>query len=123
MPSLVHVRTAVGLLVASLVFPGCAGNDGGPSAPSSAASVVISSSAPASGSTLAPGGTPPGAFFQRGTGTFGVTISVTATQQLSFAQLAVFLLTSDDAVYCGQNLPDWPTWRPFAAGQTVTYTV
>jgi hypothetical protein len=25
--------------------------------------------------------------------------------------------------YCGQNLPDWPTWRPFARGQTVTYAV
>jgi hypothetical protein len=121
--SLVRASTVVGCLLASLSIPGCSGNDNGPSAPSSAASIVISSSAPASGSTLAPGGTPPGAFFQRETGTFGVTISVTAAQQLSFAQLAVFLLTSDDAGYCGQNLPDWPTWRPFAAGQTVTYTV
>ncbi len=32
----------------------------------------------------------------------------------AIAQLAVFLLTSDEASYCGQNLPDWPTWRPFA---------
>jgi hypothetical protein len=118
-----NVRAGVGLLIASLLFTGCAGNDGGPSAPSNAASLVISSSAPASGSALSPGGTPPGAFFQRGTGTFGVTISVTSAQQLSFAQLAVFLLTSDDAGYCGQNLPDWPTWRPFGAGQTVIYTV
>jgi hypothetical protein len=32
-------------------------------------------------------------------------------------------MTADPAAPCGQNLPDWPTWRPFLSGATVTYTV
>jgi hypothetical protein len=36
----------------------------------------------------------------------------------------VFLATTSNADgYCRQNLPDWPTWRPIARGQTVIYTV
>jgi hypothetical protein len=83
------------------------------------ASVVITSPNPAPGSTLAPSGTPPGTFFTRGSGQFGVTVTVTTTQELPFAQLAVFLVTADEAGYCGQNLPDWPSWRPFVRGRTV----
>ena len=94
-----------------------------PTQPSAPASITISASTPAPGSTLTPIGTPPGAFFQRGSGAFGVTISVTGGAELPFAQLAVFLMTADPTSPCGQNNPDWPNWKPFARGQTVTYTV
>jgi hypothetical protein len=112
------------LAVVALLAGGCDSKDSTPSTPSTAASVVISGSTPASGTALSPVGTPPGTFFNRGSGQFGVTISVTSGSALPFAQLAVFLqTTSNPDGYCGQNLPDWPTWRPFAGGQTVTYTI
>jgi hypothetical protein len=119
------MRCVAALAVLSLLAGGCDSKDSAPSSPSTPASVVISGSTPASGATLSPIGTPPGTFFNRGSGQFGVTISVTSGSALPFAQLAVFLqtTTSNPVGYCGQNLPDWPTWRPFASGQTVTYTI
>ena len=115
------VFTAAGLS-GSLLIAAC-GTDASPVVPSPLTSVMISTSTPASGATLTLTGTPPGAFITRGSGQFGVTIFMTSGQELPFAQLAVFLLTADPESPCGQNLPDWPTWRPFAKGQTVTYTV
>jgi len=110
-------------LIGAWLAAGCAGDDKSPTQPSAAASLVISGSIPAAGSTLTPIGTPPGTFFQRGSGAFAVTVSVTAGSELPFAQLAVFLMTADPSSPCGQNLPDWPTWKPFPSGQTVTYTI
>ena len=122
--SLELMRSVAALAVVSLVAGGCDSKGSAPSAPSAPASVVISASTPASGTTLSPIGTPPGTFFNRGSGQFGVTISVTSGPALPFAQLAVFLQTASNADgYCGQNLPDWPAWRPLAAGQTTTFTV
>jgi hypothetical protein len=120
--SIERIRTATTVVLLALFVSAC-GSDTSPAAPSTPASLVISGSTPASGSTLTPIGTPPGTFFNRGSGQFGVTVSVTAGSELPFAQLAVFLMTADPASPCGQNLPDWPAWRPFAKGQTVTYTV
>ena len=118
------VGLAAPLVSVSLVIAGCGSTNDTPAAPSGLTSIAISSPTPASGSTLAPIGTPPGTFFNRGSGQFGVTISLNSAQDLPFAQLAVFLMTaSNPDGYCGQNLPDWPTWRPFAKGQTVSYTV
>jgi len=118
------MRCVAALAVLALIAGGCDSKDSAPSAPSTPASVVISGSTPASGATLSPIGKVPGTFFNRGSGQFGVTISVTSGSALPFAQLAVFLqTTSNPDGYCGQNLPDWPTWRPLAGGQTVTYTV
>jgi hypothetical protein len=109
-------------LAGMLAAAGCS-DDNMPTQPSATASVAISSTNPAPGSTLTPIGTPPGAFFERGSGAFGVTISVTGGAELPFAQLAVFLMTADPTSPCGQNNPDWPNWKPFASGQMVTYTV
>ena len=109
-------------LTGVLAAAGCS-DDKMPTQPSAPASVTISDSTPAPGTTLRPIGTPPGAFFERGSGAFGVTISVTGGAELPFAQLAVFLMTADPTSPCGQNNPDWPNWKPFARGQTVTYTV
>ncbi len=116
------VRVAV--CAAAAVACACSGNDASPTPIVTPSTIALTAPTPASGSTLSPIGTPPGTFFTRGSGQFGVTVTITAGQDLPFAQLAVFLLTSGNADgFCGQNLPDWPTWRPFARGQTVTYTV
>ncbi|MGH9139992.1 MAG: hypothetical protein ACRD2I_02490 [Vicinamibacterales bacterium] len=117
-----YVLWTVIWLCGVLLAAGCS-DDKSPTMPSAPASITISGSTPAPGSTLTPIGTPPGTFFQRGSGAFGVTISVTGGAELPFAQLAVFLATSDPVSPCGQNLPDWPTWQPFAKGQTINYTV
>lgn len=117
-----HVVAApLALVVASLPIVGC--RDGGAPTKPTTSTVVISAVSPPSGSTIAPIGTPPGAFLPRLSGMFGVTIAVTAGEMLPFAQLNVYLMTSDGVNYCGQNLPDSPTWRSFPGGQTITYTV
>jgi hypothetical protein len=92
-------------LLGVLVAAGCS-DDKMPTQPSTAASITISGSTPAPGSTSAPPGTPPGAFFARGSGAFGVTIAVTGGAELPFAQLAGFLMTADPTSPCGQNNPD-----------------
>jgi len=125
MTSLRTVCLTAGLLSIAIVIASCGSTSDTPAAPSQQlTSIAISSPTPASGSTLAPIGTPPGTFFNRGSGLFGVTISVNSAQDLPFAQLAVFLLTmSNPDGYCGQNLPDWPNWRPLPKGQPITVTV
>lgn len=118
------IACAAGLLFVVALTPACGGNDASPTPIVTPSTITLTSPTPAQDSTLTPAGTPPGAFFTRGSGQFGVTVTITAGQDLPFAQLALFLLTNANADgYCGQNLPDWPTWRPFARGQTVTYTV
>ena len=124
MPACDFIAYAAGLLIVAALAPACGGNDASPTPIVMPSTIALTSPTPAPGSTLTPAGTPPGTFFTRGSGQFGVTVTITAGQDLPFAQLAVFLLTTANADgYCGQNLPDWPTWRPFARGQTVTYTV
>ena len=77
---------------------------------------------PLAGSTIVvPVGTPPGAFFVRGTNQFPVTVAFSSSAEHAFARLNVYLMTGD--ISCGQNLPDSPTWSPFPKGQSVTYTV
>jgi hypothetical protein len=115
---------AAGLLFVAALMSACGNNDTSPTPIPTQSTITLTAPTPASGSTLTPVGTPPGTFFMRGSGEFGVTVTITAGQDLAFAQLALFLLTTTNASgYCGQNLPDWPTWRPFRRGQTVTYTV
>jgi hypothetical protein len=124
MPARDLIACAAGLLFVAALTTACGGNDTSPTPIVTPSTIALTSPTPAPGSTLTPAGTPPGTFFTRGSGQFGVTVTITAGQDLPFAQLAVFLLTTSNADgYCGQNLPDWPTWRPFARGQTVTYTV
>ena len=122
-PSVRHraIGTAV-LLGAAMSIGGCSHDDGA-AAPSSPSAVAVTAVSPPSGSTIAPTGTPPGAFLPRGSGLLGATVTVTAGEDLPFARLELFLLTPDSGAYCGQNLPDSPTWRPFPKGQTITYTV
>ena len=94
MPARHFIACAAGLLFIAVLAPACGGNDASPTPIVTPSTVALTSSTPAPGSTLTPVGTPPGTFFTRGSGQFGVTVTITAGQDLPFAQLAVFLLTT-----------------------------
>ena len=130
-PTIASALTRVVLLAGcGAIGVACGDNGTGPT-PISSISFL---SAPASGSTIVasacPG--PPICFFPRGSDAFPVTLAITSGRDLPFARLNVYLVTAPadqcppgirNSCYCGQNLPDWPHWRPFPRGQTVTYTV
>jgi hypothetical protein len=108
---------AVAFLVAALTS-GC----GSPTEPSAA--LTISTPTPAPGSVIAI--TPIGiqSFIERGSGVFSVPISVTSDREVPWAQLSVYLYRGSERMeYCGQNIPDAPTWGPFKKGQTATVTI
>jgi hypothetical protein len=52
-----------------------------------------------------------------------VNVTIRLAHDLPWAQLYVYLLTDTDTGYCGQNLPDAPTWGTIPAGWTQTVTV
>jgi hypothetical protein len=55
---------------------------------------------------------------------FSVPITVTSDRDVPWAQLYVYLYRGTERMeYCGQNLPDAPTWGPFAKGQTASVTI
>jgi hypothetical protein len=57
-------------------------------------------------------------------GLVSVGLSLTSAHQVPWAQLSVYLLTGGGNLdYCGQNLPDSPTWSFLPARWTSTYTV
>lgn len=63
-------------------------------------------------------------FVDRGSGAISIPITVTSGREVPYAQLNVYLYTGPgDLDYCGQNLPDSPTWGPFAKGQTASVTI
>jgi hypothetical protein len=85
--------------------------------------LTITAPSPASGATIVVSqGTPPGAFITRGSGQLSIPIAVTAAREVPWAQLYVYLMNGSDT-YCGQNLPDAPTWAPFLKGQTASVTI
>src|SRR6478672_11048482 len=95
-------------------------------APSDApSSLQIASPSPATGSTIhVTVGAAPGLFIPRGSGQISIPITVTSGRQLAWAQVFVYLMTSDNPdSYCGQNLPDAPGWEPLAKGQTASVTI
>ena len=49
-------------------------------------------------------------------------ITILPAHEASWAGLYVYLLTADGN-YCGQNLPDAPTWGPLRAFRSETVTV
>lgn len=121
-PSLV-VPGLAAIACGALLAPGCGGS---PTTPTPSPTPVVSAVAlgqlaPSGGVIVVPVGTPPGAFIPRSSGLLSVGLTITSGSQLPWAQLNVYLLSGDS--YCGQNLPDSPTWAPFGAGQTVTYAV
>jgi hypothetical protein len=102
----------------AILSTGC----GGPTAPAPVRSLTISTPTPA------PGGVIPTIqrgiqyFVDRQSGQFSVPITITSDREVPFAQLYVYLYTAD-GTYCGQNLPDTPSWGPYNKGQTVSVAI
>ena len=93
--------------------------------PPAQSTVLIASPVPASGSTIhVTEGAAPGFFIPRGSAQLSVPITVTSDRDVAWAQLMVYLMSSNDPQsYCGQNLPDTPGWEPFRKGQTAAVTI
>ena len=91
-------------------------------APTPVSGITFGQPTPPSGSTIQTTGTVPGAFIPSGSGRLAVPITMTSARELPWAQLNVYLLTADGN-YCGQNLPDSPTWGPFGQGQTISVMI
>ena len=116
------MRTRFTAIALAAVF--CAGCSDSSGPTSLQPSLLISTPSPAAGSTIQVTGTVPGAFITRGSGKLSVPIAVTSGRDVPWAQLNVYLMTGPNTNdYCGQNLPDAPTWAPFSKGQTATMTI
>lgn len=117
----VSIRIASILPVAAALFTLACGS---PTEPTPVKSLVISTPTPAPGSVIPI--TPIGiqSFIARGSGVFSVPITITSDREVDWAQLNVYLYRGTERMeYCGQNLPDAPTWGPFSKGQTVSVTI
>ncbi len=97
-----------------------------PSAPEVQTRLTITAVSPPSGSTVV---IPPqypfnaigGVVLPPQSGLVSVTVSLEIAHDVPWAQLYVYLLSGSD--YCGQNLPDAPTWGFLPKGWATTYTV
>ena len=95
-----------------------------PTSPTPVKSLVISTPTPAPGSVIPITAIGIQSFIARGSGLFSVPITVTSDREVDWARLSVYLnRSSNGADYCGVNLPDAPTWGPFAKGQTTSVTI
>jgi hypothetical protein len=113
----VFFRIASMTLIAA-TFTGC----GSPTEPSPV--LTISTPTPAPGSVIPITAIGIQSFIARGSGVFSVPITVTSDRDVPWAQLYVYLYRGTERMeYCGQNLPDAPTWGPFAKGQTASVTI
>ena len=94
--------------------------------PTPVSSITFGQPSPTPGTTIIATGTPPGAFIPRGSGRLSIPLTVTSGRDVPWAQLWLYLYRSANTTgndYCGQNLPDAPTWGPFSKGQTVSVTI
>ena len=97
-------------------------DDDSPTAPSGPSSMTFGAIAPAAGGSVTTTGQLPGAMIVRGSGQVSIPITVSVRRELPWAQLSVYLMTAD-GTYCGQNMPDAPTWGPYRANSTATVTI
>jgi len=108
----------------ALLAVGC---DGEPTRPTSD-SVTLTVATP-NGATIVvpelyPYKLPGGVVLPPGSGLISVRVQMTAAHEVPWAQLNVYLLTGGTTTeYCGQNLPDSPTWQFLTPGWTATHTV
>lgn len=89
--------------------------------PSAAGTVTIGAPSPAAGSGASALLVASGGLLLPGSGQVQIPITVTSSREVPWAQLYVYLLTADG--YCGQNLPDAPTWGPFPKGRALSVTI
>lgn len=108
------IRVAIVVTAAWLAI-GCGD---GATAPSTASNVTIGAPTPAPGSVVRASGI----FIERGSGQLSIPITLQSGRDVPYAQLSVYLLTADGS-YCGQNIPDAPTWGGLEEGQHVSVTI
>jgi hypothetical protein len=116
------MRTLIWISIA-LLSVACGDSDT-QTTPSGSGTITFGQAIPPSGSTVrVTSGSPPGAFIVRGSGQIAIPLVIRSTRESPWAQLNVYLLTGSTDNYCGQNMPDSPTWGPFVARRNVQYTV
>lgn len=111
------------LVVLGLLASGCSHS---PSTPDIQTSLVVTAVSPPSGGTVVVPAQYPfnaigGVVLPPQSGLISVSLSIQVAHEVPWAQLYVYLLSGSD--YCGQNLPDAPTWGFLPSGWTTTYTV
>jgi hypothetical protein len=110
--------TLTGSIVAAALTMGC----GSPTAPSPV--LTISTPTPAPGSVISITRIGIQSFIERGSGAFSVPITVTSDREVDWARLSVYLYRGAERMeYCGQNIPDAPTWGPFSKGQSASVVI
>ena len=110
----------VALFLAALAASACESA----AAPDPVKSLTIATPTPAPGSVIPLTLNGSHYFVARGSGLFSVPVTVTSDRDVPWAQLYVYLYDGSPGLgYCGQNLPDAPTWGPFSKGQTVRVTI
>jgi hypothetical protein len=114
----VHWTSLVAIVV--LLTSAC----GSLSEPTAIRSLVISTPMPGAGSLIPTTLNGSQYFVARGSGLFSVPITVSSDREVPWAQLNVYLFDDSAGLgYCGQNIPDAPTWGPFSKGQTRSVTI
>jgi hypothetical protein len=106
-------RTAAFVAVTLVATAGC--QDA--TSPTLVSSMRIGTLAPSPGSTILAVGT----FLPRESGLISVPVTFRSDRDTPWAQLYVYLLSGSS--YCGQNLPDAPTWGSLREGQQASVTV
>lgn len=101
---------------------------GSTTAPTQNALTINSTTPPAGSNVVIPEQfvffTPGGVVVPPGSGLMSVTITMSVSNSVPWAQLNVYLLTGGTSnQYCGQNVNDSPTWQFLAPGWTSTVTV
>lgn len=95
-----------------------------PTEPTPARSLTISMPTPAPGSVIPVIQNGSQYFLARDSGLFAIPITVTSDREVQYAQLSVYLYDDSPGLgYCGQNIPDAPTWGPFMKGQTASVSI
>jgi hypothetical protein len=116
------MRARLWSLVLMAAFVAACSEDS-PNEPSSQqAGIVAGNVVPANGGSVTATGQVPGAFVLPGSGAIAVPLTLTARNDLPFAEVMV-LLQDANGVECAANLPDRPTWAPFRASRFASVTV
>ncbi len=114
------------VVLLALVAAGC-GNHGSTGSPGD--SIAVSVGKPLNGATVVipdefPYHEVGGVVLPKGSNVMSVSVQMTSAQDVPWAQLNVYLLTDATGVdYCGQNLPDSPSWRSLTRGWTSSVTI
>ena len=109
----------VGVVAAALLTVACS-----LTSPDPVSRLTISTPTPPPGSVIPITRIGIQSFISRGSGVFSVPVTVTSDREVDWAQLRVYLYRGPGFNdWCGQNLPDAPTWGPYRKGQTASVTI